>query len=249
MKSVCLLLALACFGSVFSFSQTETCPAGTEDMLNYFVMGYPNRLSNYMGPGNANPIYSAIVPEDGSQFATTGYFVWSKSASGYPWDVKSFDSKYVYDRTTELSWTDPTSFRRFTRDLPMTVRCVTIGKAGRAIKVDASNTSYSFYTNCQAYQTSPLNYVLNELSAPSTVTTGNLGTITARYFRYHYGCDQNYANCTDMEVFSLGYGVGLYDWKHYVAQNGKWQSVQDSIINNQQPGQTVPYLPCSNSYQ
>jgi hypothetical protein len=127
---------------------------------------------------------------------------------------------------------------------------VTIGKAGPTIKVAASNTTYSFYTNCAAYQTSPLNYVLNSLSPPTTVNNvGNLGTVTARYFRYHYGCDQNYANCTDMEVFSLGYGVGLYDWKHYVAQNGQWQPVQESVINNFQGGQTTAYLPCSNSYQ
>jgi hypothetical protein len=38
-------------------------------MLNYFIMAYPDRADYYMGPGNANPIYSAIVPDNGLSFA------------------------------------------------------------------------------------------------------------------------------------------------------------------------------------
>src|SRR5438034_8280268 len=57
-------------------------------MLNYFVMNYPDRADYHMGPGNANPIYSAIFPDNGLSFATTGYFVWTKGANGYPWDVR-----------------------------------------------------------------------------------------------------------------------------------------------------------------
>ena len=52
-----------------------------------------------------------------------------------------------------------------------------------------------------------------------------------------------------MEVFSLGYGVGLYDWKHYVNKNGSFVLVQDATINNSEVGQTTPNLPCPNSYQ
>jgi len=48
-------------------------------MLQYFAMGYPNRLSSYMGPGNANPLYTTIVPDLGTSFAVAGYFVWTKS--------------------------------------------------------------------------------------------------------------------------------------------------------------------------
>jgi hypothetical protein len=245
---VCLMLVFLCAGA--AYSQTFSCPSGSEDMLNYFIMGYPNRVDNYMGPGNANPIYSSIDPDYQTSFASSGYFVWTKGVSGYPWDVKTFDSNYVYDRTTELNWNDPQSFKRFLQDLPMTARCVKIGKAGIAIKVPVASSSYSFYASCASYQTSNLNYVLNTLSAPTTVNAGgNIGKLATRYFRYHYGCDQNYASCTDMEVFSLGYQIGLYDWKHYTAQNGKWVLQQDSQINNLDPGQTTPYLPCSNSYQ
>jgi hypothetical protein len=92
---------------VFAHSQEQTfsCPQYTEDMLNYFVMAYPARVDQSMGPGNANPIYSSIVPDYGNNaYSASGYFIWTKSLSGYPWDIKTYDSKFVYDRSTELGW-------------------------------------------------------------------------------------------------------------------------------------------------
>lgn len=244
-----LLLCVIALAWTPAYPQTFSCPTGTEDMLSYFLIGYPNRLSNYMGPGNANPIYSSINPEDGSTFATQGYFVWTKSSVGYPWDVKAFDGNYVYDRSTELNWNDPTTFKRFNTDLPMSPRCIAVGAAGPAIQIPISATNYSFYSNCQAYQTSNLAYVLNTIDAPITVTTtGNIGQIYTRRFRYHYGCDSSYANCSDMEVFSLGYNIGLYDWQHYVNQSGQWVLSQESIIDNFLAGQTTPYFACANTY-
>jgi len=73
-----VLFAVACICLVLAGSagaQTFSCPAGTEDMLNYFVMNYPDRADYHMGPGNANPIYSAIFPDNGLSFATTGYLL------------------------------------------------------------------------------------------------------------------------------------------------------------------------------
>lgn len=231
-------------------SQTFSCPTGTEDMLNYFVMAYPNREANFMGPGNANPIYSSISPDYLDAFAESGFFVWTKSVNGYPWDVKSFDTQYVYDRTTEWNWNDPQTFKRFDQDLPITHRCVKVGKAGAAIKVPAANTSYGFYQNCAKSQNGALNYAWNTLTAPKFVqTAGNMGPVSTRLFKYHYGCDSTYANCQYMEVFSLGYQIGLYDWKYYKAQNGKWVAQQESSINNFDVGQTTPYLPCTSSFQ
>jgi len=49
-----VLFAVACICLVLAGSagaQTFSCPAGTEDMLNYFVMNYPDRADYHMGPG------------------------------------------------------------------------------------------------------------------------------------------------------------------------------------------------------
>jgi hypothetical protein len=250
MRKFCFFLVGVVVCAATADSQTFSCPIGQEDMLNYFVMAYPNRVTNFMGPGNANPVYSSITPDYLDGFAGTGYFVWTKSLNGYPWDVKSFDTQYVYDRTTELSWNDPQSFKRFDQDMPITKRCVKIGKAGAAIKVTSANTSYGFYKSCAKYQSGTLNYAWNTLTSPKLIgTPGNMGQISTRLFKYHYDCDSTYANCHDMEVFSLGYQVGLYDWKHYTSQNGKWVLQQESSINNFDVGQTTPYLPCTSSYE
>jgi hypothetical protein len=247
MRALLVFCVLLC--SVGAPAQTFSCPAGTEDMMNYFLMSYPNRIDKHMAPGNANPIYSVILPESGASYPAQGVFLWIKSVNGYPWDIKTFDTNFIYDRTTELSWSDPTSFKRFKKDLPMSPRCVPVKKAGGTIKIPPSDSAYSFYGSCQAYKSSALSYVRNAISTPVYVKVGNLGTVRTRYFRYRYSCDSTYANCKYMEVFSLGYGIGHYDWKYYTNQNGQWVLAQESLIDQFSQGQTTPSLPCTSSYQ
>ena len=250
MKSLTLVLLVLLACPALFAQAIQSCPSATEDMMNYFVMGYPNRLSQYMGPGNANPIYTSITPDLGSSFATSGEFEWIKSSIGYPWDIKTFDSNYIYDRTTELSWTDPTAFKRFNTDLPLSRRCVPVNGAGGSIKVPAANTNYTSYANCLPAVTQPLGYVVNTISSPKFVNlNGTLGSVKTRYFTYRYSCDSNYEHCTYEEVFSLGLGVGLFDWKYYVNQNGTFLLKQESVINQFDSGAATPYLPCGSSYQ
>jgi hypothetical protein len=249
LKKVYVWVAFALMSGVCAYSQTFSCPSGTEDMLKYFVMAYPNRTTHYMAPGNANPVYTTIEPELGNHYASSGRFLWIKSSAGYPWDIKSFDQNYVYDRTTELNWTDPTSFKRFNKDLPMSHRCVAVGAAGNTIKLTPSQSSYSLYSNCQATQTANLNYVMNEITAPANVNGGgNLGVVKTRYFKYYYGCNASYS-CTDQEIYSLGYQVGLFKWQHFQKQNGAWVQVAHSNMNEFEEGEATPYTPCSSSYE
>jgi hypothetical protein len=132
----------------------------------------------------------------------------------------------------------------------MTGRCVRAGKAGQKIRVASTYTQYSFYSSCSPYQTGALNYVVNTLAAPKLIATGgNMGKISTRLFNYQYNCDSSYANCNDLEIFSLGYQIGLYDWKHYKAQNGSWVLQQESVINNVDGGQTTAYMPCGSTYE
>jgi len=219
-------------------------------MLTYFVMGYPARVDNHMGPGNANPNYSSVDPDYSSnQYSPSGYFVWTKGSNGYPWDIKSFDSNYIYDRSTELVWTDPTSFKRFNMDMPISKRCVRVGRSGPTIKVPYSGTLYKLYSQCNAYETDPLGYVVNSISAPVMINVGNVGPTQTRYFTYKYSCDSSYGNCMYKEIYSLGLGIGVFDWKQYVRHKNSFKLVQESVIDQEEPGQTPPSLPCTNSYQ
>jgi len=114
--------------------------------------------------GSANPIYTEVFPNQ--DFANAGYALWLKSPDAHGSDVKAFDDKYVYDRATELNWSDNASFKRFVHDLPLSPRCIPSGQAASDIRV--SDTAFTFYSNCAAYQTS-----------------------TARHFREHPGCSGN----------------------------------------------------------
>ena len=100
MKTVLLAAIILVSTSSLFAEDRESCPSGTEDMMNYFTMAYPNRLTHHMGPGNANPVYTDVTPDLGSSFATTGRFLWIKSSLGFPWDIKVYDPHYIYDRTT-----------------------------------------------------------------------------------------------------------------------------------------------------
>jgi hypothetical protein len=250
-KKVLVLLFICASTCLSAHAQSAfQCGKNTEDMMNYFLMDYPDRIDNSMGSLLANPIYSSVDPDLGAGYAKQGYFVWTKGVLGYPWDVRTFDKNYIYDRATELVWIDPTSFKRFTQDMPISPRCVSTRSTPDAIKTTQKQSAYSFYSNCTPTQTASLGYVTNAISAPAmTDTGGSLGVVKTRTLTYTYGCNSKYSQCTYKEVFSLGLNVGLYDWKYYIAQKGKWVLSQDSDINLFTLGQSVPLFACPNTYQ
>jgi hypothetical protein len=190
-----------------------------------------------------------LNPDNGAgAYAATGYFLWIKGVSGNPWDVKTWHTNYIYDRSTELLWNDPTSFKRFNRDLPLSPRCIRKGKAGPVLRIPASASQYQMYANCQSTSTNPLSNVKTQISAPFTAAL-SVGYVPGRLLTYMYSCDVNDANCKYKEVFALAQGFGQYDWKYYVLQNGRYVFQKETAINQEVAGQTTPNLPCSNSYQ
>ena len=163
------------------FAQSFSCPAGQTDVMKYFVMAQSYRANQHRS-GSSNPIYTDAFPNQ--DFAESGYWFWLKSAKANGFDVKAFDEKYVYMRSTELVWTDNTTFKRFVYDLPIAARCVTEGQPGPQIK--AWNTSYRYYSSCKSYKESQLGTAFNDLDAPLLMDTdGNIGQVWTRVLHYH----------------------------------------------------------------
>jgi hypothetical protein len=147
-------------------------------------------------------------------------------------------------RSTELTWTNNTTFKRFVHDLPIAARCVAEGQPGPEIKV--RDTSYKFYSSCRAYKQSQLGTAVNDLDAPVLMdTNGNIGQVWTRILHYHYNCNQNFQQCTDEEQFFLANGYGEWQWKHY--KNGAL--VNSTLINNLEDGSASATLPCADSYE
>jgi hypothetical protein len=217
---------------------TITCPAGTYDMLDWMTMDSSLR-STYHLEGTSNPMYTVME---------SGKFYWVKGALGYPWDIQLYDSKYIYLWTTELSWTVPQSYKKFTNNtnMPLVPRCATAGFPGSTIKV--SNTNFDLHTNCSnsCSVTLGLESAINTVSGPYYISLG--GSLPANMktliISYRYNCDVNYAKCQDKEDYYVNNKYGLVQWIHYVFVNGNYAQLQKTIFNKLSVGVVTPYFPC-----
>ncbi|MDP9159098.1 MAG: hypothetical protein M3O09_02565 [Acidobacteriota bacterium] len=241
------LILRSCFGAMLLFlcgssvAQTFSCPAGQIDVMKYFVMAQQTRANLYMG-GTPNSIYTEVYPNQ--DFAPSGYWFWLKSHTAHGFDVKSFDTNYVYMRSTELNWLDNTTFKRFQHDLPIAARCVTAGQPGPQVKVP--DTTFTFYAWCGPNKSRNLGTSVNDLDGPVFMNAGgNVGQVWTRVLHYHYDCDKNFGNCKDEEQFYLGNGYGLWKWKHF--KNGKLK--KSATMNQLQTGGANQMLPCPESYK
>ena len=222
-------------------AQDFSCPAGKADTMKYFAMAQEHRANRHMS-GTSNPIYTKVFPNQ--DFAESGYWFWLKSTTANGFDVKAFDRNYVYMRSTELVWTNNTTFKRFVHDLPVTARCVAESEAGPEIKV--KDTSFQYYSSCKSFKQSRIGTVVNDLDAPVLMDTGgNIGQVWTRVQHYHYNCNADFERCTDEEQFFLANGYGLWQWKHFKSGS----LVQTTLINNIETGTTSATLPCANSYE
>jgi len=208
--------------------------------MQYFAMSRQNRDGRFLS-GQPNPIYAAVFPDE--DFANRGYWYWLKSAGAHGFDVKAFDHTYVYIRSTELIWTDNTTFKRFIHDLPIAARCVPAKEKGPEIQVP--DTSFQYFSSCVPYKSSKLGTSVSDLDAPVVMETGgNLGPVETRVLHYRYNCDTSYQHCGDEEQFFLGNSYGLWQWKHY--QGGLL--VKATTMNDIESGKPIGTLPCPESY-
>lgn len=238
---LCFFQSLILSGTLLA--QGFSCPAGQTDVMKYFVMAESLRANQYMS-GTSNPIYTEVFPN--KDFSETGYWFWLKSETANGFDVKTFDGHYVYMRSTELIWTNNTTFKRFVHQLPIAARCVPEGQAGPEIKVGKPGTAFQYYSSCKPYKESNLGTAVNDLDAPVLMDTGgNIGEAWTRILHYHYNCNQDFQECADEEQFFLANGYGEWQWKHF--HDGVL--VETTLINDIEPGSTNATLPCADSYE
>jgi hypothetical protein len=239
-----LVCCIAILGSATSAraESTITCPSGMYDMLDWITLDSSLRGAYHL-EGTSNPLYTVWQPGSGK-------FYWVKGGLGYPWDIQLYDSKYIYLWITEMSWTVPQSYKKFTNNtnLPLVPRCATAGSPGSTIKV--SNTNYDLHTNCSqsCSVTLGLQTSINEVWGPYSLSFGgslpsNLKTLV---ISYRYNCDNNYANCGDKEEYYVTQKYGLVQWVHYIRipATGAYAQLQKTIFNQLVAGIVTPDFPC-----
>jgi hypothetical protein len=241
-KGVCL--ALVCLFTVAYLSlvppaqaeATIACPSGTYDMLDWMTLDSSLRGTSHMA-GSANPLYTDVE---------WGKFFWTKGANGEPWDIQLYDNHYIYLWITELSWTNPHTFKKFAHNtnMPLVPRCAKAGFPGSTLYVP--NTSYQSYSDCTHYTTHNLSKGINQVWGPYSITLGgnlpsNLKVLVASY---RYNCNSSYGNCGDKEEYYLTQKYGLVEWVHYSLVRGTYEMKQKTVFDKLVSGGTTPFFPC-----
>jgi hypothetical protein len=225
----CAFLLMSCLVSIGS---AQVCKANEYDMLEWMAPSQPVQNSHY------NVIYPA-----------TGRFYWVKGALGYPWDVDDFDTKGIYDSTTELTWSNPSSFKVFEKPRQWVPRCVPIPASSGKLAVvtqTPDETWYQMHTSCTSFTRHNLQYSVTELWGPDQVEVPPIPSAATLTLAYRHGCDSTYAKCSEKETFELQHDYGLVRWTHYVWNVNAWKQVQQTIDNDPRTATVAPVHPCWN---
>jgi hypothetical protein len=202
-----------------SLGSAQVCKANEYDMLEWMAPSQPVQNSHY------NVIYP-----------TAGRFYWVKGALGYPWDVNDFDAKGIYDSTTELTWSNPSSYKVFEKPRQWVPRCVPIPcefrQAGRGDTNSLTKPGTRCTPRCTSFTRHNLQYSVTELWGPDQVRgSADCRARATLTLAYRHGCDATYAKCSEKETFELQHDYGLVRWTHYVWNVNAWKQVQQTIDN------------------
>jgi len=193
--------------------------------------------------GTANPLYTDVLSDR---------FYWTKTGSGYPWDIQLYDDNYIYLWVTELNWSNPNTFKMFhsnsagNYNLPLVPRYAQAGFPGSTITI--SDSTYETHSSCSDYKTQDLGYVVNQVWGPYTESLGGdlPDNLTTLVISYRYTCDSSYDNCKSKEEFHIAKPYGLVEWKHFPLQADGTYGEPDNqtIFNKLVTGQLQPYTTC-----
>ncbi|HJT69849.1 MAG TPA: hypothetical protein VJ731_06600 [Terriglobales bacterium] len=215
---------------VTSFASGQVCKSNQYDMLNW------------MAPQNntVNGHYNVVFPQ-------TGTFYWVKGKSGFPWDVDTFDTKFIYQSITEQDWNDPNTYKIFQTALPWMPRCIDIpstpGKIA-SITVDATKSWFDIHTSCNSFTSHNLGYVVNEIWGPYMESFDGKPPAQTLTLSYRYSCDSRFSDCRHKETFAMQKGNGMVQWTYYELRNGEYVRVNQTTHGLSRLGSVAPVHPC-----
>jgi hypothetical protein len=168
--------------------------------------------------------------------------VFGKTPHGFPWDLKSYDQKFIYDWATELDWTNPKDFKMQSAPVPM---CPRFWDGNPTTYQFSQHMPYNEYRNCvkgTAGDVGPAYFTIQP-SFPMDFG-GDVGVTNTILLTYYWG-DRKHR-----EQLFLTLTAGWVRWSHAVLTQLPGSAYSDyvidsSVIHNKIVlGQVAPQFPC-----
>lgn len=163
-----------------------------------------------------------------------------KGSKGFPYDIRVYDDVYIYDYVTELTWTDPKTYKRFLRPVPI---CKQIATPGDVLQTSAQNSLYEVHDNInnRVQSLGTIKYVLSDL-VPIALG-GDLPSGLALVLSYFWGGDSAFQNFSTQEDYFLQWPYGLVKWQSTpirTSQNPTATSILNRIVTGAAPAPLLP---------
>src|SRR5580765_969456 len=212
-----------------------------------FLTGLPTRT----GLGHS---FDIVTPID----AASGYGQWKhvKNEQGWPWDIRLYDSKYVYDWVTEKDWASgPRAYKKFIQNhsnlqkltfedgMIMFPRFVDTISNKFDLDIPPELTNYAMFEDCRQVSAKSLGLVHQRLRGPFLIDHGGDVKSQPTLIHQYYWMNNGVAT---LEENYYGLGFGWVSWKLQVldGQTGFYKSVQTTTENTVNPVLVKIDFPC-----
>lgn len=167
-------------------------------------------------------------------YDTGNNIVYTKTDIRYPWDVKGYDSDFIYDWITELDWTSAKDYKAFARRVAM---CPRYWSGDTSWHLHHGIQTVNFYKDCVLTSTGSVvpDYTL---TGPFAYNFGGMvGTVNTIRINYQW-------SPVDMEYLHTTLQYGWVRWSHLTLANGVWTEDQWSLHNEVVVGTLTPDFGC-----
>lgn len=206
------------------------------DILDYMIPSAQMMQESHL-VGTLNPSYTIVKPNR---------IIYIKNQQGFPWDVNAWDSNYVYQLVTEVSWTDPKQRKQFTipnwplGGLPLCPRFFDPNTPSTPIVI--SQPSYQIFSDCSTSKPSSLGQGETKLSGPFQIDfQGDLGVQETMLVEWLWG-----TGLKNLERFYYAKGFGWVKWDlSLITSMGIYMVQKTNLMNIVAPGITNLNFPCA----
>lgn len=223
-----LSIALAAIGLAL-LGVYQAAASTTYDMLTWFRN--PNwKTSHLEGKNQSGVTVKQYV------FDTGQNIVYTKSQQGWPWDVKSYDSNWIYDWITEMDWTSPSDYKANSPKMQMVPR---YWNGDNSWSHADGSIPVLFYQNCAKVKTGANSPVFTMTGPYAYNFGGNVGTLNTIRVNYQW-------SPIDLEQLYLTqeHGWVLWTYLRRTSTSSPWNLVQWSNHNQVVQGSLTPVFKC-----